>query len=253
MADRDVLSDNILVRSLMERCQVLFTRCKEAEDAASCRLCHCCGDAPDRHGEILSEWLARCEQAEQERDRLCDIIDAILDWKTGWRRAAYDVVVAENAQLKAELGELAVGNLAAQHRAAVEVTRLKDENLWLCKDWLAELNKAERQIENHEARCPYKGEVERLKTELSESDAEDATIARYAHDICHGHGLVVGAEREGWTSRALREMPILYDRLARHERDIEAAVRFGVMCGRHHDPADEAVACFKASRKGGSE
>ena len=36
-----------------------------------CRLCHCCGDAPDRHGEILNVWVERAEQAEaalRERD-----------------------------------------------------------------------------------------------------------------------------------------------------------------------------------------
>jgi len=35
----------------------------EAEPA-TCHLCHCCNDAPDRHGEILSSWVERAEQAE---------------------------------------------------------------------------------------------------------------------------------------------------------------------------------------------
>lgn len=37
-----------------------------------CRLCHCCNDAPNRHGEILSEWIERAEQAETENAALKD-------------------------------------------------------------------------------------------------------------------------------------------------------------------------------------
>ena len=35
-------------------------------ETAPCRLCHCCLDAPDRHGEILGEWVVRAESAERE-------------------------------------------------------------------------------------------------------------------------------------------------------------------------------------------
>ena len=36
------------------------------QSAEPCRLCHCCLDAPDRHGEILGEWVERAESAERE-------------------------------------------------------------------------------------------------------------------------------------------------------------------------------------------
>ena len=38
----------------------------ELANADSCHLCHCCLDAPDRHGEILGEWVVRAESAERE-------------------------------------------------------------------------------------------------------------------------------------------------------------------------------------------
>jgi len=55
-----------------DECEEQRQRLAEAEtDPAMCRLCHCCGDAPDRHGEILNVWVERAEQAEaalRERD-----------------------------------------------------------------------------------------------------------------------------------------------------------------------------------------
>ena len=35
-----------------------------------CHLCHCCGDADHRHGEILSKWVDRAVAAEAENERL---------------------------------------------------------------------------------------------------------------------------------------------------------------------------------------
>ena len=32
-----------------------------------CHLCHCCGDADHRHGEILSKWVNRAVAAEAAR------------------------------------------------------------------------------------------------------------------------------------------------------------------------------------------
>ena len=37
---------------------------------SECRLCHCCLDAPDRHGEILGQWVVRAEQASARADQL---------------------------------------------------------------------------------------------------------------------------------------------------------------------------------------
>ena len=39
-------------------------------EASVCKLCHCCLDAPDRHGEILGEWVRLCEGLETELARV---------------------------------------------------------------------------------------------------------------------------------------------------------------------------------------
>lgn len=41
---------------------------------SACRLCHCCLDAPDRHGEILGQWVARAEQAEARAAAMWNIV-----------------------------------------------------------------------------------------------------------------------------------------------------------------------------------
>ena len=43
-----------------------------------CHLCHCCGDADHRHGEILSKWVDRAVAAEADVAILTALRDDIL-------------------------------------------------------------------------------------------------------------------------------------------------------------------------------
>lgn len=42
---------------------------------STCRLCHCWLDAPNRHDEILGEWVIRAERAEGALRRIADSED----------------------------------------------------------------------------------------------------------------------------------------------------------------------------------
>ncbi len=63
--------DGLVCRwSRLPEAEIVALRVQRDEQTAPCKLCHCCLDASDEHGEILGEWVARCEKAEAERDAL---------------------------------------------------------------------------------------------------------------------------------------------------------------------------------------
>ena len=95
----DILEDfdaPCLVRSLVERCQALVTRCKQAEAKVDAFTTTCkgewadivrkaarCGEAEQDHAEAVAELQVlrdECVLLKEERDRLKRIIAGIRDW-----------------------------------------------------------------------------------------------------------------------------------------------------------------------------
>jgi hypothetical protein len=53
-----------IVRQLLNQLEAAEARVAECERGEACLLCHCCIDAPVRHGEILEQWVERALAAE---------------------------------------------------------------------------------------------------------------------------------------------------------------------------------------------
>jgi len=89
----------------------------EARDNSRCQLCHCCGDAPDRHGEILAERVAELDEAGRQVAVCHEIIQrarCLIDPEEhpDWDRASYeetskcDRLQAERDEARALLREM---------------------------------------------------------------------------------------------------------------------------------------------------
>jgi hypothetical protein len=229
--------------------RALVTRCQEAEDAASCRLCHCCGDAPDRHGEILSEWVERCERAEAQRETLelklaacttaalgntVETVEARIKPGHHYWTATYEDVCAvvdremalreERDRLKGELAAI-VEDGTEEHNAAVDLrtalaqARLEIASLKLAQEqYLDQLQCAERMHNQSMA------EIDRLKAEHAQHEVvitlfqDFVARERALRDAIGKGGQQVGGYAPSITPSVLKEL----ERIIRDAPDVAA-------------------------------